>query len=74
MPPIYPDKALGEKVGAEQMKNQAYAYCKAKYEEVYQTPLVYTCDEGQAFEEKSTVIKVLETQEEGQEILQRQHA
>lgn len=41
MPPIYPDKALGEKVGAEQMKNQAYEYCKAKYEEVYGIPLVY---------------------------------
>ena len=41
MPPIYPDLALGEKQGAEKMKNEAYALCKAKYEEVYGIPLVY---------------------------------
>lgn len=41
MPPIYPDKTLGEKVGAEKMKDQAYEACKAKYEEVYKIPLVY---------------------------------
>ncbi len=41
MPPIYPDKALGEKLGAEKMMNEAYAACKAKYEETYGIPLVY---------------------------------
>ena len=41
LPPIYPDQSLGEKAGAEQMKEQAFALCKAKYEEVYQIPLVY---------------------------------
>jgi 1-acyl-sn-glycerol-3-phosphate acyltransferase len=45
MPPIYPDKTLGEKVGAEKMMNEAYAVCKAKYEEVYHCPLVYTTEE-----------------------------
>ena len=44
MPPIYPDETLGEKVGAEKMKDEAYALCKAKYEEVYGIPLIY-CDE-----------------------------
>ncbi len=41
MPPIYPDATLGEKAGAEKMKDEAYALCKAKYEEVYGIPLVY---------------------------------
>ncbi len=41
MPPIYPDKSLGEKAGAQAMCDQAYALCKAKYEEVYQTKLTY---------------------------------
>ena len=41
MPPIYPDTSLGEKAGAEKMMNEAYALCKAKYEEVYGEPLVY---------------------------------
>ena len=45
MPPIYPDETLGEKQGAEKMKDEAYACCKAKYEEVYGVPLTYTCDE-----------------------------
>ncbi|MBR2442417.1 MAG: 1-acyl-sn-glycerol-3-phosphate acyltransferase, partial [Clostridia bacterium] len=45
MPPIYPDKALGEKLGAEKMMNEAYALCKAKYEEVYGIPLVYRIEE-----------------------------
>ncbi len=44
MPPIYPDKALGERLGAEKMMNEAYAACKAKYEEVYGIPLVYTTE------------------------------
>ena len=41
MPPVYPDKTLGEKEGTEQMKDRAYALCKEKYEEVYGEPLVY---------------------------------
>jgi len=47
MPPIYPDKELGEKAGAEKMMNDAYAACKAKYEEVYGIPLVYEKEENQ---------------------------
>ena len=38
---IYPDKALGEKAGAEKMRDEAFALCKQKYEEVYAKPLVY---------------------------------
>ena len=45
MPAIYPDTTLGEKVGAEKMKDEAYAACKAKYEEVYGIPLVYDTEE-----------------------------
>ncbi len=45
MPPIYPDKELGEKKGAEKMMQEAYAACKAKYEEVYGIPLVYDSEE-----------------------------
>lgn len=41
MPPIYPDLTLGEKAGAQKMCDEAYERCKAKYEEVYQKPLVY---------------------------------
>ena len=44
MPPIYPDKSLGEKAGAQKMLEEAYAACKAKYEEVYGVPLVYTTE------------------------------
>jgi 1-acyl-sn-glycerol-3-phosphate acyltransferase len=42
MPAIYPDKELGEKLGAEKMMTEAYTLCKAKYEEVYKIPLSYT--------------------------------
>ena len=41
MPAIYPDESLGEKLGAEKMRDEAYACCKAKYEEVYGIPLTY---------------------------------
>ena len=41
MKPIYPDKTLGDKLGAQQMCDEAYAACKAKYEEVYGIPLEY---------------------------------
>lgn len=50
LPPIYPDASLGEKRGAEKMAEEAYALCKAKYEEVYGVPLVYETDQP---EEKS---------------------
>ncbi len=46
MPPIYPDKALGEKQGAVKMMEEAYAACKAKYEEVYAVPLTYGNEEA----------------------------
>ncbi len=41
LPPIYPDKELGEKQGAQRMCDEAYAVCKAKYEEVYGVALSY---------------------------------
>ena len=41
LPPVYPDLSLGEKAGAEQMREKAYEECKEKYESVYQKPLVY---------------------------------
>lgn len=44
LPPVYPDTSLSEKEAAEKMKNEAYALCKAKYEEVYGVALTYTCD------------------------------
>jgi 1-acyl-sn-glycerol-3-phosphate acyltransferase len=45
MPPIYPDTTLGEKAGVEKMRDEAFAACKAKYEEVYKIPLAYIGDE-----------------------------
>lgn len=44
LPPVYPDTTLSEKESAEKMKNEAYALCKAKYEEVYGIPLVYASE------------------------------
>ena len=41
MPAIYPDASLGEKAGSERMKDEAFACCKDKYEEVYKIPLTY---------------------------------
>ena len=41
LPPIYPDETLGEKVGAEKMKEKAYELCKAKYKEIYGVPVTY---------------------------------
>ena len=41
LPPIYPNLSLGEKAGAVEMCEKAYAECKEKYESVYQKPLVY---------------------------------
>ena len=45
MPAIYPEQSLGEKEGAEKMKEYAYQCCKEKYEEVYGVPLVYDVQE-----------------------------
>lgn len=45
LPPVYPDLTLGDKVGAEKMKDEAFALCKAKYEEIYALPLVYGSEE-----------------------------
>ena len=44
LPPIYPDFTLGEKLGAEDMKEKAFLACKQKYEEVYKIPLVYNLE------------------------------
>lgn len=44
LPPVYPDAALGERGGAEKMKEQAYALYKEKYEQVYGEPLTFACD------------------------------
>ncbi len=52
MPPIYPNETLGEKAGAEDMKEKAYALCKAKYEEVYKIPLVYSVSEASVISEQ----------------------
>ena len=41
LPPVYPDVSLGEKQGAEKMKNEAYEAGVKKYEEVYQKKLSY---------------------------------
>ena len=41
LPPVYPDLTLGDKAGAEKMKEEAYAACRAKYEEIYKVALVY---------------------------------
>ena len=47
LPPVYPDLALGDKMGAEKMKEEAFALCKAKYEEIYALPLAYGSEEGE---------------------------
>ncbi len=41
LPPVYPDFSLGEKLGAEKMKDEAYERCVKKYEEVYGKKLSY---------------------------------
>ena len=53
MPAIYPDTTLGEKAGAEKMMQDAYTMYKAKYEEVYGEPLVYTADGEENNESKN---------------------
>lgn len=58
LPPVYPDESLGEKQGSEKMKDEAYALCKAKYEEIYGLPLSYACDEKS--ENKGTMYETKE--------------
>ena len=41
LPPVYPDLSLGKKLGAKKMMEETFALYKAKYEEVYKTPLTY---------------------------------
>ena len=41
LPPVYPDLSLGEKLGAEKMRDEVYALCVAKYERVYGVALEY---------------------------------
>lgn len=50
MPPVYPDKTLGEKAAANKMAEETFALYKKKYEEVYGVPLTYSCDEKEAEE------------------------
>lgn len=45
LPPVYPDLSLGDKAGAEKMKEEAFALCKAKYEEIYNVSLSYGNEE-----------------------------
>lgn len=42
MPPVYADASLNEKQAAEKMRQDTFALYKAKYEEVYGVPLVYS--------------------------------
>ena len=46
LPPVYPDVTLGDKAGAEKMKEEAFALCKAKYEEIYKISLAYEIEES----------------------------
>ena len=68
MPPIYPDETLGEKAGAEKMKDEAYALCKAKYEEVYGVPLTYgeteTTEENTENQENEATVSEMNEAEE----------
>ena len=48
LPPIYPKCELPEKEDAKRMMQEAYTLYKAKYEEVYGIPLVYSDKEKQA--------------------------
>lgn len=57
MPPVYPDKSLGEKAAAQKMLDDTFALYKVKYEEVYGIPLTYLSEETaeSAGEEKETI-------------------
>lgn len=52
LPPVYPDLSLGKKLGAKKMLEETFALYKAKYEEVYQKPLVYEETEEERAEKK----------------------
>ncbi len=52
---VYPDQSLGEKAGAEKMRDEAFALCKQKYEEVYAKPLVYGTESIAESANKSTI-------------------
>ncbi len=41
LPPVYPDRGLGEKLGAQAMQEAVYERYVATYEEAYRTKLVY---------------------------------
>lgn len=53
MPPVYPDKTLGEKAAAAKMAEQTFALYKEKYEEIYGEPLTYSCEEETIVEGKN---------------------
>ncbi|MBE5744711.1 MAG: 1-acyl-sn-glycerol-3-phosphate acyltransferase [Clostridiales bacterium] len=53
LPPVYPDSALGEKVGAEEMMRKTFALYKAKYEETYGQALTYANEEEREVETAS---------------------
>lgn len=53
MPPVYPDKTLGEKQAAQKMLDETFALYRAKYEEVYGEPLVYATAESATNENES---------------------
>ena len=46
--PIYPNREKGEKVATQEMRDAAFAQCKAKYEETYRIPLRYAEEENAA--------------------------
>ena len=46
LPPVYPDKTLGEKEGAKVMMESTFALYKERYEQVYNQPLVYAQEEN----------------------------
>ncbi len=48
MPPIYPDTSLSRRACVKAMREQSYAACCAKYEEVYGKRLEYTTEEPTA--------------------------
>ncbi len=64
MPPVYADASLNEKQAAEKMRQDTFALYKAKYEEVYGVPLVYSEEENP---EENAEEKAEEKTEEGGE-------
>ena len=71
MPAIYPNQNLPKAENVEYVKNANYNACKAKYEEVYNIPLTYTCDEKSdkiiEFKTKAqALVSTLETNHQGE--------